>query len=424
MGKRIISLLSVLAVMAGIIIVSESAQTAFEGPETVDTSESFGSGETESGEESFQTHSKDIFADSAIVDLGNHKAAYLTGSYELERSYGYEEWIAVQKLDKGNDLYLSGWDTLFIPVEGVVTAIEPVDGFTGLRIKEKTGQEVRDRQIPVCFFPEKDYIELYQHCSRVIPSVQPESPLLPAEVWTETIGSGEEKYELSLERISIPYKLVTDFKWGEYADYRLTVRDGERKEVQKLILTCGYLSQEDIHWMIDIDGDGFRDLIFCADHVSGRYDSSTQLVFLVWNNDNKRYEEKRFDTYNIRSYFEYPIWNAQESALMCNTDKMRNNWVRDREMYRFVDGEWQLYARLIPSSDEEPPDGMNGYEEEIYYKELDYYYIERRYEAGKVIGETIFEEAPYQDEQSMWNKEREGNVVLVPGGDYFGIPFD
>lgn len=109
---------------------------------------------------------------------------------------------------------------------------------------------------------------------------------------------------------------------------------------------------------------------------------------------------------------------------MCNTDKMRNDWVRDREMYRFVDGEWQLYARLIPSSDEEPPDGMNGYEKEIYYKELDYYYIERRYEAGKVIGETIFEEAPYQDEQSMWNKEREGNVVLVPGGDYFGIPFD
>lgn len=360
MRQRIISLLSVLTVVAGIIIVSESAQTVAEGPETVDTSESFGSEGTESGEESFQTHSKDIFADSAIVDLGNHKAAYLTGSYELERSYGYEEWIAVQKLDKGNDLYLSGWDTLFIPVE----------------------------------------------------------------VWTKMIGSGEEKYELSLERISIPYKLVTDFKWGEYADYRLTVRDGERKEVQKLILTCGYLSQEDIHWMIDIDGDGFRDLILCADHVSGRYDSSTQLVFLVWNNDNKRYEEKRFDTYNIRSYFEYPIWNAQESALMCNTDKMRNDWVRDREMYRFVDGEWQLYARLIPSSDEEPPDGMNGYEKEIYYKELDYYYIERRYEAGKVIGETIFEEAPYQDEQSMWNKEREGNVVLVPGGDYFGIPFN
>ena len=62
--------------------------------------------------------------------------------------------------------------------------------------------------------------------------------------------------------------------------------------------------------------------------------------------------------------------------------------------------------------------GMNGYEEEIYYKDLDYYFIERRYEAGKKIGETVLEEAPYWDEQSMWNQEREGNQELFPRGMY------
>lgn len=460
MRQRIIRLISIAAVMAGIIVVAEYTNPIAEEPETVDMllsvgreaadeiSESVRSEETENREEAVQEgiQEKEIrgkviqkeeilkeryqktaggifIEDSAVVDLGNHKVAYLTNSNELERSYSYKEWVVIQRLDKGV-LYSSEWDTLFIPTEGVVTEIESVDGFTGLRIQEKIGQEVRDRRIPICFFPEADFIDLYRSCNRVIPSIQSERISLPVEVWTETIGSGDEKYEISFERIGIPYKLVTDFKGGDFADYRLTVRDGEGKEVQKLILTCVYVSQEDTHWMIDIDRDGFSDLIFCADHLVGQRETSTELIFLIWNNDNKSYEEKAFNPNTaIRTYFERPVWNTKENALMYTTGELGNEWMRGRKMYRFVDGDWRLYAEMIPSSDEEPP-RMYGYEEELYYKTLDYYYRERRYESGEMIGETDMEDAPYEDEQSIWYDEREGNEALVPGGEFPGNPFN
>ena len=390
MNPRIIRLLSVLAIMV-ISVVVASAETISEKEDT-----------------------KGILADSAVVDLGNHKVAYLTGSYELEKNYGYKEWIAIQKLDKGKELYSSKWDTLFISVEGGVIAIEAIDDFTGLRITEKTEQGIRERQIPVCFFPEEDFIDYYQFCSRVIPSVESENSLLPAEVWREMIGSGEEKYEIVLEKISASYKLVSDFMTGDFADYRMIVRDVGGRAVQKLILTGVNVSLEEIHWLIDIDGDGSRDLIFCADHVVGQRDSSTKLVFLIWNSEKKRYEEKPFmQTYANDSYVDDPIWNTEERALMFATEKCGNHWVRGHEMYRFADGDWQLYARLIPSSDEEAP-CMDGYEAEVYYKNLDYYYVEKRYESGKVIGETVMEEAPYSNKQSMWYEEGEGNQELFP----------
>ena len=50
----------------------------------------------------------------------------------------------------------------------------------------------------------------------------------------------------------------------------------------------------------------------------------------------------------------------------------------------------------------------------VYYKNLDYYYVEKRYESGKVIGETVMEEAPYSNKQSMWYEEGEGNQELFP----------
>lgn len=436
MNHKLARRLQILAIILTIMVVLLSAKAvpeiheSVEMPEDADMSESIETPESaegrkeESQEEGVQKEARDIFADSAVVDLGNHKVAYLIASDELERHYGgYKDWIAVQKLDKGNDVYSSGWDTLFIPIEGTIIAIEPVDDFTGLRINGKAGQEVYDIELPVCFFPETDFIDLYQGSSRLIPSAKPETSSIPAEVWRETIGSGEEKYGLFFERISIPYRLVSDFKGGDFADYQLTVSDGEGKEVQKLILTCIFVSQEDTHWMIDMNGDGFRDLIFCADHVVGQRDSSTKLVFLVWNNDKKLYEEKPFKTkYATDSYLDGPIWNAKERALMVAEEKLGNYWVQGREMYRFVDGSWQLYARLIPSSDEVPPAGMNGYEKEKYYKELDYYYIEQRYASGEMIEETVMEEAPYKDRQSMWYSEREGNEALVPGGEFPGIP--
>ena len=358
--------------------------------------------------ETQQEGTQDIFADSAVVDLGNHKVAYLTTSDELERDYGYEKWIVIQKLDQGSGF----WDDqiLYIPAEGTITAIEADD--LGLYITAKAGHQIRDIYIPICFMLETGFVELRPQGMIAVLSSQPEVSALPEEVWTEEIGAEEENYELSFERISVPYTPVTSAMGGEYADYRLTVRDAEGKTVQELILTNLFMLYEDVYWLIDIDGDHFQDLVFCVEHMQGQENSSTSLMFLVWNNDKKLYEEKPFPERGK----EWPRWNAQESALMFTTEELGNYWVRGCKMYRFIDGDWQLYAQLIPSSDEEIPVFRDGYEKEIYYKDLDYYYIERCYESGEMIGETVMEEAPYGDAQSIWYREREGNQELFPRG--------
>lgn len=441
MRQRIIRLISIAAVMAGIIVVAEYTNPIAEEPETVEISESVGSEETVDREETVQegiqeeeTWEKDIqekeirgkviqkeeilkesyqktaggifTADSAVVDLGNHKVAYLTTSDELAGEYGYEDWIVFQKLNQGS-VYRDD-QTLYIPAEGTITAIS-ADDFN-IQITAEVGQEVRNIQIPVCFMLETDYIELLSPDKKAVLSSQPEVSSLPEIVWTETIGE-DEKYEISFERISVPYTPVTFATGGKYADYRLTVRDMDGKAVQELILENLFILYEDIYWLIDIDGNGFLDLVFCAYHILGQENSSTTLDFLIWNNDKKMYEEKPFPKTDIQ----FPKWNTQKRTLMFMTEEWGNYWARGREMYCFDDGDWRLYARLIPSSDEEPP-RMYGYEEELYYKTLDYYYRERRYESGEMIGETIMEEAPYEDEQSIWYEE--GNQELFPRGAY------
>jgi len=409
--------------MAGVVVMLETAKAVSDGFEIADLPESVGSEETGNREEKVQeeiqgkkiqeeSNQEDaggIFVDAAVVDLGNHNVAYLTTSDELEGDYGYEDWIVFQKLDQGSE----NWDdkALYIPAEGTITAIV-ADDFN-IQITAKAGQEIRDIQVPICFMLETGYVELLPLDKLGVLSAQPEVSSLPETVWTEEIGM-DEKYEISFERISVPYIPVTYVTGGKYADYRLTVRDVEGKAVQELILKNFFILYEDIYWMIDVDGNGFLDFVFCAYHFQGQENSNTTLVFLIWNNDKRLYEEKAFPKADLQ----WPIWITQERKLMFTTEELGNYWVRGREMYGFVDGDWQLYARLIPSSDEEPPGGMNGYEKEIYDKELDYYYIERRYEAGEKIGETILGEAPYRDEQSIWNKEREGNQELFPRGMY------
>lgn len=399
MDHKIIRMLSILAVMASVMAVLLPAESS-------------------SGEFVNKNAQGDIFADSAVVDLGNHRIAYLITSDEMARDYGYENWIVLRKLDQG---WSANDQILYVPTEGTITALE-TDDF-GLQITEKAGQEVRDISIPVCFLMESDFVEMLSFEEGAVLSAQPDISPLPEAVWTEEEGVGEEKYEISFERISIPYSPVISLMGGEYADYRLTVRTGEGKIVQELVFRNFFILYEDIHWLIDIDGDGFRDLIFCAEHVQGQENSSTFLVFLIWNKEKKVYEEKPLtykDDYGGRD-LQYPTWNVQEKALMFTTQKWGNYWARGQAMYRFDDGEWQLYARLIPSSDEKPP-CMNGYEEEIYYKELDYYYVEERYESGEMIGETVMEENPVDDKQSVWYREREEDTKLYPQGmDPWGV---
>lgn len=402
MDHKLIRMLSILAVMAGVMAVllpAESSSGEFVNKNALDRA---GNREDEG----------DIFADSAVVDLGNHRIAYFIASDEMARDYGYENWIVLRKLDQG---WSANDQILYVPTEGIITALE-TDDF-GLQFTEKAGQEVRDISIPICFLMESDFVEMLSFEEEAVLSAQPAISPLPEAVWTEEEGVGEEKYEISFERISIPYSPVISLMGGKYADYRLTVRTGEGKVVQELVLRNFFILYEDIYWLIDIDGDGFRDLIFCADHFEERENSSTLLVFLIWNKEKKVYEEKplTFKDNNGGRYLQYPTWNMQEKALMFTTQKWGNYWARGQAMYRFDDGEWQLYARLIPSSDEKPP-CMNWYEKEFYYKTLDYYYVEERYESGEMTGETVMEENPVEDKQSVWYREREEDTKLYPQG--------
>lgn len=92
MNPRTIRLLSVLAIMV-ISVVVASAETISEKEDT-----------------------KGILADSAVVDLGNHKVAYLTGSYELEKTTDirnglpFRNWIREKNCILRNGiLYLFPW---------------------------------------------------------------------------------------------------------------------------------------------------------------------------------------------------------------------------------------------------------------------------------------------------------------------------
>lgn len=400
MNYKIARMFQILTIIITFMVVLLSAKSALEKPE-IDDMESI---------ENVEEDARDIFADSAVIDLGSHTVAYFTVSDKLARAYGYEKWIVIQKLNQGSR---SGNDQiLYIPVEDTITAIE-ADDF-GLLITEKFGQGVVDIQIPICFMMETGFVELLSLNEKAILTAQSEVFSLPETVWEEAIGADEERYEIFFEKISISYTAVASAKGGKYADYRLTVKDEEGRTVQELILKNLFILYEEIYWMIDVNGDGFRDLVFCAEHEQGQENSSTKLVFLIWNNDLKKYEEKPFPL----KYVERPEWSAQERELMIVTEEWGNYWARGREMYRFIDGEWQLYARLIPSSDKETPVFQDGYEKEKYYKDLDYYYIEKRYESGEMIGENVMEEAPYRNEQSMWYSEREGNQELFPKGRY------
>ncbi len=422
MNYKMVRMLPVLAIIVSIVAVllfvkSPAKTDNIEGVESREEEQRAAQGERPQevqeeevqGAEGQQESTRDIFADSAVVDLGNHKVAYLTTSDKLERYYEYENWIVIQKLNQGNSFWNDD-QTLFIPAEGTITAIE-ADDF-GLQITAKVGQELLDIQIPICFQPDMDVVELRSQSKSAVLTAQPDTSSIPETVWTEKVGADEENYEISFERISIPYVSVTSAMGGEYADYRLTVRDAEGKTVQEIILTNSFILYEDVYWLIDIDGDRFQDLVFCVEHVQGQENSSTSLMFLVWNKDKKLYEEKPLPETDVQ----WPIWNEQERALMFTTEELGNYWVRGDKMYHFDDGDWQLYAQLIPSSDEEIPAFRDGYEKEIYYKDLDYYYIEKRYESGEMIGETVMEEAPYGDAQSIWYREREGNQELFPRG--------
>ncbi len=331
---------------------------------------------------------QDVFRDSAVVDLGKHIIAY-------RDSLEHDEWIVLYDLDNECKTY--------IPYIGETVEIGTED-FMNIYMKVMEEERVQEVNIPVCLIPEGDCVEMRSARTRVIKDMREQ---LPIEVWKQNTGDSNEKYTVSLERISVPYKFPDLF--AQAADYMLTVRDEYGYNIQQLFLTNLFIPLETIYWMQDINGDGFSDLIFCADNVVGNDNVSTELCFLVWNSNQKRYEEKPFP----KRYVTMPVWNEKEDALMFY-EEGENEWVVDRKMYRFLNGEWKLCGEVLTESGAEPLYFRDYYQAEVYYKELDYFYREIIYEKGVAVRENITQDSPLYNENSIWYLDDANNEKLFP----------
>ncbi len=354
----------------------------------------------EQGMSEAEGYAETAFATEGIMDLGNHRVAYLVTAEETTdwlRGYSSEQQhFAIQDLDYGGILYAPA-------MEGAIWDIS-VEDSANLRIRYKDDADnTQEVQIPICLAKGEDVVEIEEADRKVITSVSNTGSALPEQIWEDVISLNGEKCEIIFERTSVPYKVFSDL-FPFWADYRLTVRDEEKNILQELTLVNYPIAYEEIHWIEDIGGDGCPDIIFCTDCQPSR---DTRLCFLIWDKETQRYVCRNLP----QKYVGSPIW-AKDSDMVLFWEEGSNPWIINRKAYVFNQGEWVLYGELRPENDEEPPAFTDGYQKEIYYKELDYYYRELFYKNGKVTQETVWEESPYTDLNSIWYRDNKENQEL------------
>ena len=125
-----------------------------------------------------------------------------------------------------------------------------------------------------------------------------------------------------------------------------------------------------MHWLKDISGDGFPDVILCSYFFEGKYDLSTQLNFLIWNKEKLMYESKP-----LADYMDAPFWNEELSSVIFFSKSEDTSM----EMYTFRGGEWQLSDKLVRGD--------------------------------------WTEKEPWHDENSIWCRENVQNENLFPMGE-------
>lgn len=279
-------------------------------------------------------------------------------------------------------------------------------GFGLKKGKVEESGESGETVIPVCFpCREGDIMQMDAITEKVMDVFCLKGFALPVKIWEESMEGTE--YTVSFFRTSPPYEnLDNDFS-GKLADYRLMVVDGAGNAVWKQDMIHYPVCFEEVHWMVDVSGDGYADIIFCTDYISQPLPNA-ELQFLIWDGEKGQYVLRN----PVEGYVYGPLWNEGMSGFAFY-EKGFNNWVHDKKMYVFDEGGWTLRAEItVDSENRDKPYFEDGFQEEIYYKELAYFRREIIYGDGGKSREIIRDDT-WDGDKDYYDKEK--HLQLYPG---------
>ena len=217
-------------------------------------------------------------------------------------------------------------------------------------------------------------------------------------VWEESISSNGETYKVSFERISDLYDAKSE-SYRYCADYQLIVRDSDGKDISKQIIANFPVWYEEAHWMVDVSGDGFSDVVLCPFYE--RYTCSTDLHFYIWNMDKSEYEEQPLPWHLWR-----PVWNEKLSCVIFIDESYDDIRMK---MISFESGEWVLRGELLPG------EAIEKTEEKVQIQCKEIFYTEEGNIENIIIVNIPEQNMPWNDVNSVWCDDNSQNEYLNLG---------
>ena len=264
-----------------------------------------------------QESPKEILTDNNVIDAGDHIVVYRTDLQKKDR-YFKGEYLVLRDLDADRTVYLPD-------IYGEILEI-CVEDLSKVYIRYRISQDepIQEITIPLCFEGKEGNglnLDLSMK-GKVATQLQGDTGSLvqdlPLKIWSEDIRWDGKSYEVLFERTSPIYEPVGGVTGGFFADYCLTVQDGEGNAISHQTIADYPVAYEEMYWLIDYSQDGFPDIVFCTDHYQGK-NSYTRLHFLHWNTERNLYEPDPLvgpgGRYMGISYDVY-LWNPILSAVV------------------------------------------------------------------------------------------------------------
>ena len=341
-----------------------------------------------------------FFSENDVICLGNYLVAYLVDGENILETKKEDNYLIIQDLINGDKLYIPNKFEKILDIS--------IDD-AGINIKYSSDSTCEEVSVPIYFSDvEANAWEVNSVNEKIILDIQTENFLSPGVIWSEFVEN-EGKYIITFERTSIPYSHIYSEIYGMMADYKLTVKNENDNTIWERRVTNYPIQYEEVYWIKDISKDGYPDIIFCTDYI-GQPTPNTRLDFWIWNSKKEEFELMNLPV----KYMLMPIWNERLSTLMFFEEGF-NHYVDDMKMYSFDEEEWKLYSEVITDTQsDEKCVFKNGFEEEKYYKELDYFWREVFYKDEQIIAENLLENAPWWDENSIWYRDNDENEPLYP----------
>lgn len=369
-----------------------------------------------------QSEAESILSGEQVLDLGNRMVAYYEPreqidtdfTWQLRETFAGERYIAIHDLDRDVVWYLPD-------VYGKLLEIRVEESLgVSLRYVRDAGEDAQEVCVPVFFYERDedkalDFAPYASDRKAVFGSqegLEAGADSRAWEVWEETFSVGEDEYTVLFERVSPIYDPGYECG-GVLADYCLSVQDGEGHTISRQMIAHYPVDYEEAYWLIDFSGDGFPDVAFCTDvYMGGKNGSWSSLRILVWDEDTGRYEER-----GVGRAHDLPVWNVDMASLVVCSD-MRDRIYYAKDMYAWLDGEWQKTRRLervysetefydIPGVGEIPY--LDGYRELIYFDG-------EEVQENQIAEDFYEEDAFWFGEECVWSVNYKDGIRLYPDG--------